>query len=91
MADFEDLKSALKMLEQSEELKAYLKEHKGAYFVSAFFVSDYDKIGSALWTLEYYWPETGRVSTFTYDSSWKVVSDDKVFQKDKKVLEKMDV
>lgn len=91
MAGLEELKDDLKRLEQSEELKDYLNSHKGANFVSAFFISDYENLDKAAWTLEYYWPKTGRVTTFTYESCWKVSGDDKILQKENKALEKLDV
>lgn len=88
---FDGLKAELKRLGGSAELKDYMNSHSGAYFVSAFLISDYDKLGDAKWTLEYYWPETGKVTTFKQEESWCVSKDDKVLQKEKRALEPLDV
>lgn len=88
---FDGLKAELKRLSGSAELNDYMKSHNGAYFVSAFLISDYDKLGDTQWTFEYYWPETGNVTTFKHEESWCVSKDDKVLQKEKRTLEPLDV
>lgn len=90
MADFSKLKSEFENLKKSEELKGYLKAHGGAYLVSAFLISDYDIKDAVPWVFEYYWPEDGKVVTFSFDSGWRVTGEDDILQKGKKVLEELD-
>ncbi|MFH0752558.1 MAG: hypothetical protein V1914_03065 [archaeon] len=90
MGSFERLKSEFDKLKGSEELKEYLKTHEGAYFVSAFLISGFDSLETAPWILEYYWPENGKVATFSFDTAWKVTDDDNVMQKERKMLEELD-
>lgn len=91
MADFKHLKADFKRLGESKELDSFMKDHKGAYFASAFMISNYDCLDAAPWSLEFYWPENGKVSTFVFDSKWKFTADEDILQKEKRVLEKLDL
>ncbi len=91
MADFKHLKDNLKKLSESKELDSFMKTHKGAYFASAFLISNYDCLNDTPWSLEFYWPENGKVSTFMFGSKWKVAADEDVLQKEKRVLEELDM
>ncbi len=90
MVDFGKLKSEFGNLKKSGELKGYLNAHDGAYLVSAFLISDYDIKDAVPWVFEYYWPEDGKVVTFSFDGGWRVTGEDNVLQKEKKVLEELD-
>ena len=91
MAVFERLKADLKRLGESDELRQYLASHKGAYFVSAFFISSFDSKDTTPWVIEYYCPANCKVSTFSFDGRWGVTGDDSVFQREQKSLEALEI
>ena len=82
MATFDNLKSDLAKLHKSDELKKYIDSHKGAYLVSAFFISSFDDKDVTPWVLEYYSPESSKVCTFTLNDKWEVTPDDSIFQRE---------
>ncbi len=89
MATSQNLKGDLKNLEKSKELEEYRQKHKKAYLASAFIITNYEAVDNAPWNLEFYCPETGKVTTFLHDTRWHS-SEDEVLQEKKHTLERLD-
>ncbi|MDP6641931.1 MAG: PepSY domain-containing protein [Candidatus Nanoarchaeia archaeon] len=68
-------------LENSQEFLDFKKQYPKAYFYAAFTL--YEDIKNAIWQFNYYDLESTKTTAFEVDKEIKIVSQSKIFQKEK--------
>ncbi|MEA3378629.1 MAG: hypothetical protein U9Q69_03225 [Nanoarchaeota archaeon] len=86
------LKISFIKLKDSEKFKEFETNNPEAYFVSAFFMCEYGKFEKSVWQMDFFDPAKYRMTSFVIGKDKiDMAENQKVFQKDKVKIEKLDL
>ncbi|MEK6835691.1 MAG: hypothetical protein AABX55_01595 [Nanoarchaeota archaeon] len=80
---------SFKKLINSNQFKTWKTKHKNAYLCSCFMITDKDK-GTG-WQFDYYLPRINRITSFNVENNILVQENQKIFEKAKKKLNKLNL
>ncbi len=82
----------LEKLEIHKKFAEFIKKNKGAYFVSAFFMSNDIEAKDVEWQIDYYSPEKHKITSFTFSKcSLETKEDQEVFQNNHAELKELNL